>query len=435
MPSDRLAPGAARVRQVNVSAGGVPKLPVSEAWVDRFGLKGDMHNDETEHGGPRRAVSLLGIEAIRRVAADGHPIGPGTTGENLTVEGFDMSSMPIGTRLAVGETLVIELTGPANPCQTIRDSFVDHHIARLSIELHPRDSRMYASVVTPGPVRPGDPIKVLGIPVDSTAERDRLLDRITRAAGASAVAHWKAAQDGGVDVRFVQDGELVYAATPAVPGPTFNEALGLTALPHLRERVEAHYRDHASVGWLWTAEASRPDLEPDLVLDVFAAQPLAVGEGPLPPGVTVRRVGALEAHAWAAAVIAADGLDKAVAGAWRAMAQHLVRRAHVALFLAEQAGRPVGAASVQVKRGVAFLRVGSALAGTDGGAVERALVSTAVAHAADDEDADLAAVFARPSSPTADRLLTMGFERVGGRRAWRFDPSRTAETAAPPPDR
>ena len=87
---------------VNVSPGGVPKLPIPEGEVTRFGVVGDRQADATVHGGPHRAVSILGIEAIRRVAAEGHPIAPGTAGENLTVSGFDVSSLPLGTRLAIG---------------------------------------------------------------------------------------------------------------------------------------------------------------------------------------------------------------------------------------------------------------------------------------------------------------------------------------------
>src|SRR5438094_187218 len=63
-----------RVLHVNVSPGGVPKLPVERAWVGELGLDGDRHRHDTVHGGPHRAVALLGIEAIERVQAEGHQI-------------------------------------------------------------------------------------------------------------------------------------------------------------------------------------------------------------------------------------------------------------------------------------------------------------------------------------------------------------------------
>ena len=153
-----------RVARVNVSGGGVPKLPVASARVGFLGLEGDDHDDRAGHGGPLRAVSLLALEAIRRVAADGHPIGPGTTGENVTTEGIELGELPAGGRLAIGPEVVIEVTGPVSPCKTIAHSFLDGRFARLSARVHPLDTRVYAQVIREGTVRPGDPIVVLGQP-------------------------------------------------------------------------------------------------------------------------------------------------------------------------------------------------------------------------------------------------------------------------------
>src|SRR6266481_4314699 len=98
-----------RVLQVNVSPGGVPKLPVAESRVGRDGLDGDAHHHDAVHGGPLRAVSLFASEAIERVRADGHPgLGPGAAGENLTTEGIELSLLPVGARLAIGGDVVLE---------------------------------------------------------------------------------------------------------------------------------------------------------------------------------------------------------------------------------------------------------------------------------------------------------------------------------------
>jgi MOSC domain-containing protein YiiM len=153
-----------RVVQVATSPGGVPKLPVASARVNRLGLEGDLHNDLVDHGGPMRAVSLLAIEAIRRVAAEGNPIAPGTTGENVTTEGIELGALPYGTRLAIGPDLVIELTFPANPCKNIAHNFSDGRFARLSPKVHPLDTRVYASVVREGVITPGDEIRVIEAP-------------------------------------------------------------------------------------------------------------------------------------------------------------------------------------------------------------------------------------------------------------------------------
>ncbi len=154
-------PGPGRVVQVSISAGGVPKLPVAEVRVNRLGLEGDGHNDTDGHGGPMRAVSLLAVEAIRRVAADGNPIAPGTAGENLTTQGIELGALPYGSRLAIGPELVLELTSAVSPCRTIAGNFSDGRFARLSAKLHPLDTRVYARVVRQGTVRLGDVVTVL----------------------------------------------------------------------------------------------------------------------------------------------------------------------------------------------------------------------------------------------------------------------------------
>lgn len=164
--SPSVPPAAGRVVQVSISPGGVPKLPVAAARVHRLGLEGDGHDDTEGHGGPLRAVSLLANEAIRRVAAEGHPIAPGTAGENITTEGIELGTLPYGSRLAIGPELVLELTAAVSPCRTIAGNFSDGRFARLSAKLHPLDTRVYARVVREGAVRPGDAVMVL--PDDAT---------------------------------------------------------------------------------------------------------------------------------------------------------------------------------------------------------------------------------------------------------------------------
>ncbi len=153
---------AGRIASVNVSPGGVPKLPVAEQWVGCLGLADDRHHEpEPMHGGPEQAVSLYSVEAIVRVAADGHTAFPGAYGENLTLEGVEMDEIASGVRLAIGdEGLVLEVTKRAEPCQTIAHWFVEKRIARINSRLHPADARWYARVVTEGRVRPGDEVRV-----------------------------------------------------------------------------------------------------------------------------------------------------------------------------------------------------------------------------------------------------------------------------------
>lgn len=150
-----------RIEQVNISGGGVPKRPILEVWVSTEGLAGDWQQDREHHGGPERAVCLLGTDVIARLQAEGHPIVPGSTGENLTVSGLDWHAVRPGMRLAIGDGLELEVTRPATPCRTIGASFDGGRFSRLSDKTHPGDTRLYARVRHPGFVRPGDPVRVL----------------------------------------------------------------------------------------------------------------------------------------------------------------------------------------------------------------------------------------------------------------------------------
>lgn len=150
-----------RVTGVQVAAeGGVPKRSVPQAEVRERGVVGDRQLDQEHHGGPTRAVCLFAQECIDALAAEGHPISRGTTGENVTVAGLDWPGVHAGDRLAIGDVL-LEITGPAPPCVTIAASFLDGRFVRISDKVHPGWSRLYARVVTAGLVREGAPVQHL----------------------------------------------------------------------------------------------------------------------------------------------------------------------------------------------------------------------------------------------------------------------------------
>jgi MOSC domain-containing protein YiiM len=151
-----------RVVQVNVNPrGGVPKFAVPTAELTRDGVRGDRQRDRRFHGGPTRAVSLYAIERIEALRAEGHPIGPGTTGENLTLAGIDWGALRVGDRLRVGEWVELEITAYTVPCSNIEESFADGAFTRISQKLHPGWSRLYARVIAEGAVRAGDPVEHL----------------------------------------------------------------------------------------------------------------------------------------------------------------------------------------------------------------------------------------------------------------------------------
>ena len=105
------------IHQISVSSGGVPKLPVLEAVVGELGLEGDGQNEPPHiHGGPERAVCLFAVERIEALAAEGHPISPGSVGENITVRGIDWDGVTPGTVIHLGGEVRLEVTRYTTPC-------------------------------------------------------------------------------------------------------------------------------------------------------------------------------------------------------------------------------------------------------------------------------------------------------------------------------
>jgi MOSC domain-containing protein YiiM len=151
----------ASIVSLNTSSGGVPKLPRNEVFASKTGLDGDGHCFE-RHGGPDKAVCLYAVEVIDALRDEGHPIAPGTTGENVTVRGLDWPAIVPGTRLMLG-AVEIEVTDYTTPCQTIIDSFSDHRSNRILQKLHPGWSRVYARVISEGILTVGDPVRVVPV--------------------------------------------------------------------------------------------------------------------------------------------------------------------------------------------------------------------------------------------------------------------------------
>jgi len=409
--------------QVNVSDGGVPKLPVEAARVTRDGVEGDRQREVTVHGGPHRAVSILGIEAIRRVAAEGHPIAPGTTGENLTTDGFDVSTLAPGTRLSIGDEVVLEVSQPANPCRTIRHSFADLRFGRLSIRTNEADSRMYARVVREGTLRPGDRIR-LEAPVDDAAQRFQVADRLDAVEREGAVAFWRAAIAAGFDVDVVDDGEIAVAASPSLPGPIFNSALGFAHLPNLVDRALDHFRARGVTGWLLADESPWPDAMIDSTLARYAIDTAEVGveDDAEDDAIRVRELGREEIGPWADVIVASSDLGERVAEAWRALERHIALAAHHHRFVAEIDGRSVGAGSLHLHHQLGWLRAGSVLPEYRGRGIQRALITHRALHARR-LGADLIGASAVEGRASAANLERLRFRRVATRHSYRAEPS------------
>ena len=147
------------VHSINISNGGVPKLPRESCYVGVGGLEGDRQRDLRYHGGPERAVCLYSLDLIQALQAEGHSITPGSIGENLTVEGVDWSQMVPGARVEIG-AVVLQLTDYAAPCSNIARSFERRQYVRVNQKVHAGWSRLYARVLSEGTVRVGDNLRI-----------------------------------------------------------------------------------------------------------------------------------------------------------------------------------------------------------------------------------------------------------------------------------
>jgi MOSC domain-containing protein YiiM len=138
-----------------------------------LGVEGDAHMGQTvkhrwrvthDPGSPNlRQVHLIHAEMLEELQAAGFTISPGQMGENVTTRGIDLLGLPVGTRLHLGATALVELTGLRDPCAQL-DTFqpglmaavLDHDAQGNLI----RKSGVMSVVLVSGEVRPGDAIVV-----------------------------------------------------------------------------------------------------------------------------------------------------------------------------------------------------------------------------------------------------------------------------------
>jgi MOSC domain-containing protein YiiM len=141
--------------------------------VEGLGVQGDAHAGQTVKHRSRvardaaapnlRQVHLLHAELFDELMAAGFAVWPGELGENVTTRGVDLLALSTGTRLRLGETAWVELTGLRNPCVQI-----DRFQQGLTAAVLARDAKgelvrkagVMAVVVQGGLVRAGDPIHV-----------------------------------------------------------------------------------------------------------------------------------------------------------------------------------------------------------------------------------------------------------------------------------
>jgi len=130
---------------------GVQKKPVEQIeCVRKMGIRGDAHAEDWH-----RQVSLLADESADIMRKKGVEIGPGDFAENILTRGIVLKNLPVGQRLRIGDSVVLEVTQIGKEC---------HHDCAIYQAtgdcVMPREG-IFCIVVEEGPIRAGDRIDVL----------------------------------------------------------------------------------------------------------------------------------------------------------------------------------------------------------------------------------------------------------------------------------
>lgn len=138
-----------------------------------LGVEGDAHMGVTVKHRSRvkqdptqpnlRQVHLIHAELHTELNAKGFVIEPGQMGENITTEGIDLLQLPRHTRLLLGESAVVEVTGLRNPCNQldgIQEGLMQAVLGRDEVGNLIRKAGIMAIVVQGGIVKVGDTIQI-----------------------------------------------------------------------------------------------------------------------------------------------------------------------------------------------------------------------------------------------------------------------------------
>jgi MOSC domain-containing protein YiiM len=138
-----------------------------------LGVAGDAHMGETVKHRSRvrkdptqpnlRQVHLMHTELFDELRAKGFAVQPADLGENVTTSGIDLLALPSGTRLHLGTSAVVEITGLRNPCIQIDNFQQGLMAATLDKDANGnlvRKAGIMSIVIAEGDVRPGDAIHV-----------------------------------------------------------------------------------------------------------------------------------------------------------------------------------------------------------------------------------------------------------------------------------
>lgn len=130
---------------------GTKKEAIAEGlFREDYGLIGDAHANCL----PNRQVSLLAIESIDKMRSLGLNLGPGDFAENITIKGIDLCHLPIGTKMFVGDEVILEVTQIGKECHTA--CAIRRQIGQCIMP----EEGVFARVVQGGSVKPGDRVTI-----------------------------------------------------------------------------------------------------------------------------------------------------------------------------------------------------------------------------------------------------------------------------------
>ena len=138
-----------------------------------LGVEGDAHLGGTVKHRSRvardpsqpnlRQVHLIHAELHDELRAAGFVVTAGQMGENVTTCGIDLLALPTGTRLQLGASAVVQVTGLRNPCaqlDRIEPGLMAATLGRDEQGRLIRKAGVMGIVLTGGEVRSGDQIRV-----------------------------------------------------------------------------------------------------------------------------------------------------------------------------------------------------------------------------------------------------------------------------------
>jgi MOSC domain-containing protein YiiM len=164
-----------RVVAVSASARHTFRKPNADriVLVEGLGVEGDAHCGTTVKHRSRvakdptqpnlRQVHLIHAELHEELRRGGYALEPGEMGENITTQGLDILALPTGTRLRLGATAEIEITGLRNPClqlDRLRPGLMQATLDKDERGNLVRKAGVMAIVLTSGEVAAGDAISV-----------------------------------------------------------------------------------------------------------------------------------------------------------------------------------------------------------------------------------------------------------------------------------